>query len=642
MKFTETINRYKKPILLFVIIEILLFVSLRYDRQIRVEEHLHDVTNKLNAEYKVILNAFDEKAQIAFETLIDTPQVKEIMTRVSQADEEQKRLLRQKLYTTLKEKFHELQKFGFKQVHFHLPDNHSFLRMHKPEKFGDDLSDFRKTVVYVNETNHRISGFEEGVANDGYRFVFPLFNKNHYLGSVELSFSAYTLSGFLQGEFLDTRFIISKKALLSTANDYIVSAIDDRFVTDKNYQDHPAPFSQDNRIKSNLSQNPDRSFSLSETTGDKTYIVTFIPVKNPVTLETDAYMVIFSQDKYLTQINSNFWILFTILSIVTMLLFLYNVKNRNFRKKIEMQNSTLELTNKRLKTILDSQDNMIIITDGIHMIDANAKVLAFFGFSSFAQFSKRHHCICDFFLRHKDYFHLDRVPKQQQWIEYIKKLPPQKRVVTMIGIDMEAKAFQININTYGENNSSIITLNDVTDMLIQQKILQYKAMHDRLTDIYNRQKIDEVLDKICGYSRRRKEEIGVIMFDIDHFKRVNDKFGHDTGDEVLKKVAQLIKRNIREEDVFGRWGGEEFVLILRHTGIENTHKKAEMLRREIEHMRHEDIPSVTASFGVTKVTRNDTPQALMKRVDLALYKAKSEGRNRVVLSSFRKAQLVLS
>lgn len=642
MKFTETINRYKKPILLFVIIEILLFVSLRYDRQIRVEEHLQDVTNKLNAEYKVILNAFDEKAQIAFETLIDTPQVKEIMTRVSQADEEQKRLLRQKLYTTLKEKFHELQKFGFKQVHFHLPDNHSFLRMHKPEKFGDDLSNFRKTVVYVNETNHRISGFEEGVANDGYRFVFPLFNKNHYLGSVELSFSAYTLSGFLQGEFLDTRFIISKKALLSTANDYIVSAIDDRFVTDKNYQDHPAPFSQDNRIKSNLSQNPDRSFSLSETTGDKTYIVTFIPVKNPVTLETDAYMVIFSQDKYLTQINSNFWILFTILSIVTMLLFLYNVKNRNFRKKIEMQNSTLELTNKRLKTILDSQDNMIIITDGIHMIDANAKVLAFFGFSSFAQFSKRHHCICDFFLRHKDYFHLDRVPKQQQWIEYIKKLPPQKRVVTMIGIDMEAKAFQININTYGENNSSIITLNDVTDMLIQQKILQYKAMHDRLTDIYNRQKIDEVLDKICGYSRRRKEEIGVIMFDIDHFKRVNDKFGHDTGDEVLKKVAQLIKRNIREEDVFGRWGGEEFVLILRHTGIENTHKKAEMLRREIEHMRHEDIPSVTASFGVTKVTRNDTPQALMKRVDLALYKAKSEGRNRVVLSSFRKAQLVLS
>ena len=642
MKFIEIINRYKKPILLFLFIETLLFALLRYDRQIRIDEHLLDLTNKLDAEYKVILNAFDEKAQIAFETLIDTPQVKEIMEQVSQADETQKRVLRQKLYATLKKKFLELQKFGFKQIHFHLPNNHSFLRMHKPEKFGDDLSNFRKTVVYVNETNHRISGFEEGIANDGYRFVFPLFDKNHYLGSVELSFSVYTLSGFLQSEFLDTRFIISKKALLSTDNDYIASAIDDRFVTDKNHREHPIPFSKNNRIKSYLSKNADHSFSLDEAVDDRTYIVTFIPVKNPVTLETNAYMVIFSQDKYLTQINSNFWILFSILSIVTMLLFLYNVKNRNFRKKIEIQNSELEVTNKRLKTILDSQDNMIIITDGTHMIDANAKVLAFFGFSSFIQFIKRHHCICDFFLRHKDYFHLGRVPKQQQWIEYIEKLPPQKRVVTMIGIDMEAKAFQINISKYGENGSSVITLHDVTDMLIQQKILQYKAMHDRLTDIYNRQKIDEVLDKICGYSCRRKEEIGVIMFDIDHFKRVNDKFGHDTGDEVLKKVAQLIKRNIREEDIFGRWGGEEFIVILRHTSIENTHKKAEMLRKAIEQMHHENIPAVTASFGVTKVTRNDTPQALMKRVDLALYKAKSEGRNRVVLSSFRKAQLVLS
>jgi len=581
MKFITMIKNYRKPILLFLFLETILFAALRYDRDIRIQEHLNDITDARNTEYRVILNAFGEKAQIAFETLVDTPSVKSIMERVSEADFQERKRLRTKHYQLLEKKFLELKKFGFKQVHFHLPDNHSFLRIHAPEKYGDDLSAFRHTVAYVNETHHKISGFEEGVAYDGYRFVFPLFADNFYLGSVELSFSAYALSDFLNREFLDTRFIIARKALLSSSDDYVTSSVDADFVIDRNHLDQTGVFASDNRFKTISSQNPDISFSLDKTIGTKSYTETFIPVQNPVTHTTDAYMVIYAADKYLMQIRDNFYILLSVLSVILAMLILWYIKVKSFRKSIELQNNRLELTNRRLKTIIDSQENMIIITDGVRMIEANAKVLRFFGFSSFEQFVRRHRCICDFFLKHKEYFHLARVPKNRQWIEYMAELPPEKRIVTMVGIDMEAKAFQINISRYGDNGSSIITLNDVTDMLIQQKILQYKAQHDRLTDIYNRQKIDEVLEKICGYSRRRKEEIGVIMFDIDHFKRVNDKYGHDTGDEVLKRVSQLIKKNIREEDIFGRWGGEEFIIILRHTNIENSHKKAEMLRLRV-------------------------------------------------------------
>jgi diguanylate cyclase (GGDEF)-like protein len=642
MKFIQYLKTYQKALFLFLIAELFLYFILYINMQIHVKNYLDDTTNTLEAEYHMVLNAFENKAQIVFETVVNTPEVKAILKKVQNTTPENKNNYRVALYTLLENKFRKLQKFGFKQIHFHLPDNHSFLRLNTPQKYGDDLTSFRHTVVYTNKTHQKISAFEEGISNNGYRFVFPMYsNDNQYLGSVELTFSAYTLSEFLTGEFLDTYFIIAKNALIGNHENYVTSTIDDAFVIDKYFQSKKVLLPSDPRFKKHYTQENTKSFSLYTKIASKNYIETFIPIRNPITEETDAYLIILTDGKHIAQIQNTLWIHFSGLSVIILLLFLRHIRGKNFHKKIREQNNALEIANKQLKTIINSQDNMIIITDGSKIIDVNAKVLTFFGYNHPEQFMKRHQCICNFFLEHKDYFHMGKLPKGQDWIEYLESLPPQQKIITMVGTDMEAKAFHININKYGSNGSSIITLNDITDMIIQQKILQYKAQHDKLTDIYNRQKIDEVLEKICGYSTRRKEEIGIIMFDIDHFKKVNDQFGHATGDEVLKKVAYMIRNNIREEDIFGRWGGEEFLIILRHTSIENTHKKAEMLRKAIENMTYPQIPSITASFGVTKISKRDTPQAVLKRTDLALYKAKTQGRNCVVLSSDTVLQYTL-
>ncbi len=634
MKFIQHLKTYQKALFLFLVIELFLYSILYINMQTHVKEYLNDTTDTLEAEYHVVLNAFEDKAQIVFETTINTPEIKAILKKIQKSSTENKNNYRTALYTLLENKFYKLQKFGFNQIHFHLPDNHSFLRLNTPQKYGDDLTNFRHTVVYTNKTHQKISAFEKGISSNGYRFVFPIYSDdNQYLGSVELSFSAYTLSEFLTGKFLDTYFIIAKDTIIKNHENYITSTIDDAFVIDKYFQNKKILLPPNSRFKKHYTNENTKSFSLYSTIASKNYIETFIPIQNPITKKTDAYLIILTDGKHLAQIQNTLWIHFAGLSVIILLLFLRYIRGKNFHKKIKEQNIALEIANKRLKTIINSQDNMIVITDGSKIIDVNAKVLEFFGYNHSEQFLKRHQCICNFFLEHKDYFHMGKLPKGQDWIEYLESLPPQKKVITMVGTDMEAKAFHININKYGSNGSSIITLNDITDMIIQQKILQYKAQHDRLTDIYNRQKIDEVLEKICGYSSRRKEEVGIIMFDIDHFKKVNDQFGHIIGDEVLKKVAYMIRKNIREEDIFGRWGGEEFLIILRHTSIENTHKKAEMLRKSIENMNYPKIPHITASFGVTQISRNDTPQTLIKRADLALYKAKTQGRNRVVLSS---------
>ncbi len=635
MKVIDMIKSHRRTILIFLVTELMLFGALFYHKQLRTSEYLDDITQRTISEYNVILDAFDEKATIAFKTMIDTPSVRTLFQKALQAPLPEQQVLREKLYKLLYPKYQALKKFGFKQLHFHTPDNKSFLRLHAPHQYGDDLSTFRHTVAYVNQTHAKISGFEEGIANNGYRFVFPLYGNSGYIGSVELSFSAYALVEFMKHEFMNTHFIIAKKALLNNTQNYIPSKIDQTFVTDRKYRNEDRILQPEKPLHLTTRQKP---FSIPR--GDK--ILTFIPVKNPVTDKISAFMIIASNGKYLSNIQNTFWIIFTGLSIIISMLFLYHIWHRRFQKSLDEEHQKLEKTNKKLNTILDTQESLIIITDGDTMVEVNARVLEFFGYDSFSRLTARHACICDFFIRHNDYFHLGRVPEHTHWIEYLKSLPNDRRIVTMVGIEMEPKAFQINITEYESNGSSIITLTDITEIVIRQKILQYKAQHDRLTDIYNRQKIDEVLEKICGYSSRRKEEVGVILFDIDHFKSINDTYGHHIGDEVLKAIARLVKNSIREDDIFGRWGGEEFILILKHTSLRHTIKKAQMLKEAIASMSLPDIPKVTASFGVAEVIPNDTTENLLKRVDIALYKAKNEGRNRVIASSVTRSQLVLS
>ncbi len=631
MKILTTILHHKMLLLSLIMIELFLFMILSWDKQSRVKEYLADITNSFDAEYSVLYRSFQDKAFIAFDSLIDKKDIKQIMKQVINASPSQQNMYRKKLYDLLFLDYMKLKEYGFKQVHFHLPNNHSFLRMHAPQKYGDDLSSFRKTVVYVNNNHKKISGFEEGFANDGYRFVFPLIDKKEYLGSVELSFSVHALIAYLKDGFLDTHFIIAKKTILSTKmNPYLTNAMDPNFVIDKRYVNNNFLLQYDKNFHNHYEQDKKHSFSLTQTINNKRYIKTFIPIFNPVTHDLSAYLITLSYGKYLNQISHNFWIAFLSLGMMIMLIFTRYIKGRMFKQKIERQNKKLSLANFQLKTIIDSQNNMIVLTDGIKMVDANQKVLDFFGFTSINEMIHSYQCICNLFLKHKDYFHLNHVPKDTNWINYMQILPFEQRVVNMIGKDMISRAFQVNIAEYGNGSGAVISFNDITDVLLRQRDLKYKAEHDRLTDIYNRQKIDEVLHKLCQFSSRRKEMVGIIMFDIDHFKKVNDNYGHDIGDEVLKAIATLVKNNIREEDIFGRWGGEEFILILRHTTLEDTYKKALRLCKDVEKFHRENIPHITISLGVTSLYKNDHTKSLFKRADLALYQAKKQGRNCVV------------
>ncbi len=169
---------------------------------------------------------------------------------------------------------------------------------------------------------------------------------------------------------------------------------------------------------------------------------------------------------------------------------------------------------------------------------------------------------------------------------------------------------------------------DVTETVLMEKQLQHMATTDRLTQTFNRLKFDDELKNQIEWAQATNNDLGLIMFDLDHFKQVNDSYGHDIGDEVLKNTVNLVRQHIRKSDTLARWGGEEFMIITPLTDILELKSIAETLRGKIEGFQHREVGGVTASFGGSVLKPNDTIASLIKRVDAALYQSKQSGRNR--------------
>jgi diguanylate cyclase (GGDEF)-like protein len=162
------------------------------------------------------------------------------------------------------------------------------------------------------------------------------------------------------------------------------------------------------------------------------------------------------------------------------------------------------------------------------------------------------------------------------------------------------------------------------------KKLSIVAQTDELTKLANRKKLLEEIEVEIERFKRHNVPFSVIMIDIDFFKKVNDTFGHLTGDRVLQSFAQILKRNIRPFDIAGRFGGEEFVVVVSGAGIEEAKRVAERLRKKVEEYVFEGVGKITASFGVAEYKPGMSVEDLLKSADSALYKAKKLGRNRVV------------
>ncbi len=191
-----------------------------------------------------------------------------------------------------------------------------------------------------------------------------------------------------------------------------------------------------------------------------------------------------------------------------------------------------------------------------------------------------------------------------------------------------------------QQNKELRQINATLEQLVEARTAELKeknlelerlSVTDKLTGLFNRLKLDQILEQQLVHSQRYSACFALILLDIDKFKAVNDQFGHQAGDQVLCVIAQILRQCSRASDLVGRWGGEEFLIVLAETNQDGAMVLAEKLRQTVEEYDFPVAGHKTASFGVTVYRSGDTIESMMARVDAALYRAKDGGRNRVEL-----------
>ncbi len=194
------------------------------------------------------------------------------------------------------------------------------------------------------------------------------------------------------------------------------------------------------------------------------------------------------------------------------------------------------------------------------------------------------------------------------------------KILGIVGVVLLLLAYQYRI--IKAHNKKLVALN---------KELETLSITDTLTKLYNRRYLDTRMQEAIDLFRRYQTPFSLVLMDVDNFKDINDTHGHAKGDTVLQKIAEILSVHSRSNDIVGRWGGEEFLIICPLSTIESARHLAEKMCRAIEKEKFDLESSVTASFGVAEFAENDIGDTIIAKVDKALYRAKAEGKNRVAV-----------
>lgn len=190
---------------------------------------------------------------------------------------------------------------------------------------------------------------------------------------------------------------------------------------------------------------------------------------------------------------------------------------------------------------------------------------------------------------------------------------------------------RVNIEPIYSNTGEKVGYTSIRQEITDKKRIEKLSITDKLTQLYNRVKIEEIFTIEIAKFHRYNSSFSVILIDIDFFKEVNDTYGHNVGDVFLREVANLLKSSVRIEDVVGRWGGEEFVILSNNYTIDGVLSLAEKIRKNIEKHNFKTIGHKTISLGVAVLNKEDTQETILSRADKSLYHAKKTGRNKVCL-----------
>jgi len=392
-------------ILAFFIAESILILIGTYSYREKRSHILEDRTNQLKTSYESIFNIYSLSSNVIFEQIINKPQITKLFSRAYKSNLEQQKEIRDSLFLLLNETYLELSSLAIKQLHFHLPDNTSFLRFHRPNKFGDNLTDARESVRIANAEKRYIQGFEEGKIYNGFRFVYPLFYEGEHIGSVEtsISFGAINQMLFKQAKnlysFILKKSTVEEKVFEEEKSNYTRSSISDQWVEEIQFLHNKNRIETisketleelDKVIKNKYQEklNYGFPFSVFIPLRNNNYTVSFVPVNN-LKNEHTAYVISYMTDTHISEYNNDttvFIFIGTLLLLIITLLF-YIVYKKNIT--IEKQQGAIEESESRYMQIYNTIDIGILSSnlDG-EILMANPKIIEILGFDNLVDLKK--------------------------------------------------------------------------------------------------------------------------------------------------------------------------------------------------------------------------------------------------------------
>jgi len=599
---------------------------------------LEDDINKLDMHYKSLLSHQRQIADSFYDIIINKDGFTDLYSKILQSDNRDKNNLRLKLIDFVKEEYQIMSRTGVLQFHFILPNNTSFLRMHKVNKYDDDLSKVRPDIVTTNRDKIISRGLVPGKTIHGFRNVYPLFTINgDYLGAMEISFASDSFQNELTNmSGLHAHFLIHKKYFnildsyhTNNKNKYVQSSENIHYMVRLSSIHNKAICIVDNKEKLKdlndfIAQKMESSESFAFHVQNKALnieTVSFLPIKEFTSNKAIGWIVSYNENPFIKQIIRT-GDLIKIFSFFILGLFAFFVYQQILSEMRIKQEHTL------LDDVINTSEDMIFVTDFKTISFLNKKFRNYLAVDYVSEIKD----VCSYFIDMHGYLHKGLLKKNETFNELIFRIPKEDRVVCLIDTSMNPRAFTISIveSSYTKGDY-LVTLTDITKLKERELQISNKAFYDGLTGVYNRNKFDELIDKELKRDKRYKNKLSVAIVDIDHFKSFNDTYGHLIGDEVLIMIANYLNTNVRDTDVFARWGGEEFVILFPETTKENAKIVCEKLRLGISELEHSIAGSVTASFGITQYQDEDILSTLFKRSDDALYEAKKKGRNTVCI-----------
>ncbi len=740
-----------------------------------------EALNHLRLEYEALSDYQQQLARQVFEDRLQRPPITRLMAQATNAAGAATRdRLRAELHARLDDLYTRLQEKGFRQLHFHLPEAVSFLRFHRPGRYGDSLWDVRAGLRKVNETRAPVRGFEEGRVFNGFRYIFPLFHDGAFVGSVETSYSFRSF--LLHHADLDHgvyRLLVDQGAVVNKVWDaernanYRQSLLHPGFMVDRQADLTTLPDlvpGQDSwdaerfqalgrALGPRVRQRMDRWEAFAAVLrGPEPVVAAFMPIET-TTGEPGAYMLRYARAEGINRAWASLWIkliltgTLILMAVATVVVlerregrrieererllsslrerehglrqaqriarlgnweldlateslswsdeifgifgldperfeatyetFLnavhpadrqrvrdavrqaleagstYDIEHRvirpdgairhvHERARVErdaqghpicMRGTVQDITERRLAeeerrqaaAIIESTREGVMVTDGKGVIlSVNPAFTRLTGYSEdiavgqSARILRSRHQDEQLFASMWQALEADGQWEGEIWNRRADgELRPMRLSITSITTD------------WGERRY-VGLLTDISAAKAREEAMWHRAHHDPLTELPNRLLLRERLERALTEAHRHGDWVAVLYVDLDDFKPINDRFGHDAGDRVLQNIARRMQGALRQSDTVARLGGDEFaVLVMRPRQGEDALRVAEKLlaaiREPTQWQGHR--LGVSASIGIARYPGDgSTASALIDAADGAMYRVKHDGKNAIGMS----------